>query len=191
MADRFNTIVHDWDAEEAESYFRYAGYRARNASEPLREAGRELRRRVDRAFATQGGSDGDPWQDLKKSYKPRKQRTYGHTYPILHGRGGLRDKATLPSTTKTSSSAEGGYLIYSVNHPHAEWQSTEQTITGQKKDGKQSTYIKPARPFVVLTEEYQEEVEGMFSDWLDDIRDANPARSGADVSPFRGFSAWL
>lgn len=191
---RFDTVVYEWDQAEAEAFFRYAGYKARNASEPLREAGRAIRREVDEAFRTEGESVGHPWADLKESYKPVKMARYKRStpYPILHGKGTLRTKATLPSAVKVRSSADGGRLVYSVDSPYAEWQSTEQGITDVNAKGDISYYLKPARPFVVIHPELREEIEDGFRDWLDELKAANRSRRNTDmVNPFRGLSSWL
>lgn len=169
-------VIHSWDDRDAEGYFVYAGYKARDARQPLRDAGRLVLRHVKRAFT----EEGPGWQDLSEKYQLQKQKKWGFVYPILVAsdalnQDGLKSHATRASAISVRSSADGGHLTYTVDKDYA--------AAHNEGEGKM-----PQRQFLDLDFDLIERVDEIFLDWLDDTRGANRRRRGDAVNPFQGVT---
>jgi hypothetical protein len=72
MADKWEMRVHDG---ELQAWFKYAGYKARDAREPFRRIAFEvILPAIEEQFATEGDRSGDFWEDLTEPYGMYKAR---------------------------------------------------------------------------------------------------------------------
>lgn len=159
------------DDATAQAWFDYAGYKIRDARQPLRRVAFEvIRPGIVEQFKTEGMRTGG-WQQLRYPYAVWKMEMVGDK-PILEfsGKGKRRMLAlTAFKVHKTS-------LIYNPNDPgYMHWHQT-----GGYKPGKP-----PQRQIVTITTQDKAQIEAIFMEWLDSLRLSNKARPN-DVGGFTG-----
>lgn len=169
-------LIWSYDDDDARAFFEYAGYKARNPSEPLRTSGRRLLSHINETFAAQGAYDGqEPWAQLRPYYAKRKLATWGPR-PILVASGRLRGVAKAPARIRIErdiGGGSGGELLYELEAPFY-GELLQDGFTAVAPNGK--TVEVPARPFVNITPHFVEGVEFTFRTWLEEIRARNRAR---------------
>lgn len=170
MADWVKAELND---EILKEWFAYAGYKVRDAREPFREiAYTVIRPGIQEQFATEGDRSFGGWQELSEGYALRKLKDVGPK-PILQRSGELKmamEAFDAYHFHKESMSYEPEAPAYAANHQHG----TERMV---------------ARPIVEWTVEDDEQVELIFSSWLDDLKFSNRRRvnTGGFVTSFPGF----
>jgi phage gpG-like protein len=170
-------IVFRLDTDDAEAFFDYAGYKARNLTEPLNRAADTISAAIMDAFITEGASTGRPWAQLSKS---RVGERRGLEHPILRWTDDLFDAAT--GADAFSIGHTGPYSAALRYHVDLDYAAAQQKGGWVDAGGNQHP---PARPFVVFTAAVQREVQDHFREWLDDLRDRNRRRADRPVSfPF-------
>jgi hypothetical protein len=180
----FDEVVYELDTDDAERFFEYAGYMARRIETPLHRVRRSLLERIEECFDQERSPDGVPWDDLAPSYKTEKESIYGHIYPMLVGDGTLRRKAISPRSTSISNFGGEGELDYYLDVEYAAaqnfggwWDSGGIDSHGDPTPARQHP---PPRPFFDLAG-FDHIVEGIFFEWLEEIKAGNKSRRGLDL----------
>lgn len=162
-------IIYDLDTREAEAFFEYAGFRARNMRDPLQRVGNRLLHHVNLTFATEGGWVAHPWPELNPKYAAWKLSQVGER-PMLVFTGQLRREAISRRRLRIEASYGHGRLRYTLDRPaYAEY---HQDGEGRNK----------RRPFVVINRELVEEVELVFREWLEELKGLNVSRRGLNLT---------
>ena len=155
----------DIDTAQADAYFAYAGYKIRDAREPLRRSMLEVvfpavREQLD----TAGAHAGTPYQPLTTPYRGWKERHYPGQ-PILRLTGDMERELFDPLSYRVTSDE----LIYRPKDPKVAYHQTGRNVSG--KGG----YM-PARPPVALSADDIGQIDDIFTEWLDELRLGNRAR---------------
>lgn len=167
-------LVYRLDERQAEAFFTYAGFRARNLSEPLRRAGRRLLHHVNLTFATEGAWIGEEWPELDPTYAAHKLADVG-AKPMLVYSGELRRDAISDRTLRIEQHGEGATLVYSLANRKA---AAHQYGGWVDEKGREHP---PARPFFEVTPELVEGIETDFRIWLEEIKGVNARRRHLDL----------
>lgn len=166
--------VWEADTQRTEEFFQYAGYRARDMHEPLRESAKDLLDQTKAAFDTEGESLwGVRWEEVSVAWRKRKQKKGGTAEMLLRFNDNLIDAATgrggLPNpihVTATRMDYVLRFPVYAAVHQFGWW---DKNI--------------PARPYVAITEELELATTQHFLWWLEDIKAQNRLRSRITTSP--------
>lgn len=176
-------VAYTLDDDQARRFFEFAGFRARNLSDPLRRAGATLLHHIARTFETEGDWIGHPWPLLDEGYAAWKEQ-HAPGRPMLVLTGLLRRMAISRSAVHVT----GNQLSWTVNLPYAHIQQEGATwMTLRKVGGKFRPHVAhiPARPFVQVTPGLVEAIEQDFRVWLEELKSVNRARSGLSIpNPF-------
>lgn len=153
-------VVFHVDTDQAERFFAYAGYRARHLREPLTRAGGALTDHILRTFESEGASVGEPWDELSKR-QLRWRAKHGYpAHPILQ----VTHTLIRAAISNRAKRIEGDALHYHLEHPV--YAAAHQYGGWVDEKGHEHP---PARPFVVVTEELDAEIEYRFSEWIDEV----------------------
>lgn len=127
-------------------------------TEPLIESLELVQLETLNNFASEGGrtSEGQ-WEPLKPSYEKWKISRVGGG-PILHLEGELIDAVDDPEAIVILSDNEAAYIIDDEKAP---W---HQSGRERSKGGRL-----PARPILPDEQFFQEPIEQIFDDWLEDV----------------------
>jgi hypothetical protein len=161
----------DIDIATADAYFLYAGYKIRDAREPLRDVMHEvvwpaIRGQLDE----KGARSGAPWQELSEEYGAWKELRYPGE-PILRLTGAMERSLFDPFSYRVTMQN----LTY---RPLDEKVSWHQTGAERSRGGRL-----PQRVIVELTVEDYETVDDIFTEWLDELRTANARRGPLGTPP--------
>ncbi len=172
----------EWDDRQADAFFAYAGYKARNPAEPLRAAGSRLLTHINRTFQAEGAYDGaDPWEPLNADYAMEKLAKFG-VRPVLVASGKMRREAISRRRIKVSNDADGGTLNYELHNPvFAEFHQDGATQTAYNHRGEPYQITLPSRPFVRITPQLSEQIEFEFRLWLEQIKSRNRRRASLNL----------
>lgn len=159
----------DVDTALADAWFEYAGYHIRDAREPLRRSMLEvvfpaIREQLD----TSGAHAGTPYEPLADEYGAWKELAYPGE-PILR-------------LTHDMERALFDPLSYRVTRDLLEYRPRDFKVAYHQEGreaGAKGGYM-PARPPVALSVGDVEEIETIFTDWLDELRVTN-RRRGSDT----------
>lgn len=168
-------LVYRLNTRQAEAFFQYAGFRARNLGEPLRRAGRRLLHHINLTFATEGGWAGEEWLPLSPRYAARKLREVG-ARPILVWSGTLRREAISEKRIRVVQHGDGASLVYDLEYPA--YAAAHQYGGWMDEEGREHP---PQRAFVQITDELVDLVEEDFRVWLDEIKGVNARRRHLDL----------
>jgi phage gpG-like protein len=158
----------DVDDKQAIAFFEYAGYKTRDAREPLRKVAMEvIYPGIVEQFEEEGARTGG-WQPLNKKYLKQKAKDGYGDKPILERTGEMKDALLDPEAFHVYKTK----LTYRPNAPdRAVWH----------QQGRDDENYMPARPWLVITEEDNAQIRDIFTDWLDELRTSNPRRGGTEV----------
>lgn len=175
-------VIVRLDDADAEAWFEYAGYKARNLTVPLRQAADILLASVMRAFLTEGRSTGRQWKRLSES---RIRERGGSSHPILRWEDDLFDAATHPRAAHVRHvGAHGARLLYSVDVDYAAAHQFGGYQSVNLETGEVSEHP-PPRPFVVVTRRMQQAWQQQVVEWLDDLKSRNARRADRPLAlPF-------
>lgn len=171
------------DTDEAERFFEYSGYRARDMREPLYDSGEKLISHIEDTFWEEGANVGNPWPEVSEDWRKAKDKKGGTAIFLLRFTDDLINAAT---SRKSLYWGTGDALIYEVDIDYADVHqegASFVTPTGGYAEI-------PPRPFVVVTEELEMEVTDIFYDWLERLHNENARRSkggGSNPLAFRGI----
>ena len=175
-------LVYELHTAQAQAFFEYAGFRARNMGEPLRRAGRRLLHHINLTFATEGEWAAEFWPKLSEPYATRKREAVGER-PMLVFEGTLRSRAISRRAIRVTQHADGGELSYELDtpvyapaHQYGGWWDD-----GNPKTGREPSQHPPARPFVGITDELVQLIEEDFRVWLNEIKGVNVRRRSLDL----------
>lgn len=162
-------LIVEIDETLAQEYFDYAGAKIRDAREPFREVMHEvifpaMREQMD----SEGERSGDPWQELSEKYRLWKESSPWGGAPILELTGKM-ERALFDSH---SYRATKDHLTYAPKSDYAHWHQGGGYVEGRP----------PQRKILELIFEDELHIEGIFENWLDELRTANPRRGSADLN---------
>jgi phage gpG-like protein len=171
--DRFTYTIDD---DQARRFFEYAGFRARNLTDPLRRAGRTLLHHINLTFASEGAWVGERWPGLDPEYEEWKAEHYpGRPLLVQSGRM-YRD-----AISERSISVHGNTLRYGFDSRYAGVQQHGAEWTTDR--GHEA--VIPERPFIKVTPGLIEQIENDFRVWLEELKATNRARRSISLpNPF-------
>lgn len=152
-------VIWRVDTQEADRFFAYAGQRARNLRTPLERVGDLLLRHINLTFLTEGEWAGVVWPELSDSWFRRKAKLGYGNEPILQ----MTHNMIRAVLNHRNIEVHGDTLVYHVEHEYA---AAHQY--GGWFDAKGNQHP-PERPWLVLNEWFDREVEFRFSQWIDEI----------------------
>lgn len=169
MADLFLDI--QVDDTEAQNYFTYAGYRARDMRIPLSRVLLEVvLPGVEEQFESEGGRSGG-WKPLDDKYLGDKIND-GFPPDILIRTGEMRRKFL---------GLDGGPKPWRITHDTLDYFVDDPKATLHQQGGWVAGRP-PQREIVVLTPDDYAGIEHIFAEWLDDLRVTNARRGMPDPS---------
>lgn len=158
------------DTSQIDQWVVFAGYKARDAREPIREALEHVVvPAIDEQIASQGSRSGDPYPDLSTKYMSDKIEEYGFAYPMLIASGQMMKD--LHDDTAIRVFRDHGY--YRPKNDYMQYHQEGGWIEGRP----------PQRVILDLITEDYDEIQDIFEAWLAELRDTNRARRGAGVMP--------
>lgn len=166
MADIILSI--DVDVAEAEAYFEYAGYHARDMRDPLKRVLDDvILAGIAENFETEGGRVGG-WEPVSDPWLKYKMK-HGYHLETLQQTGDMRR-----------------YML-GLDFPNEPWHITQESLDYQVHMDRAiyhqaGTGRMPMRRIVVVTPEDYDAIEDIFSRWLDDLRTKNARRGAANAS---------
>lgn len=150
------------DEQKAQEYFTYAGYKIRDARDPLRDTMlRVVWPAIREQLATEGARGGTPWPELSAKYAAWKDLHYG-VLPVLYLEGAMWDALFDRQSYRVTRES----LRYRPRNDYAHWHQDGGYIPGRP----------PQRTIIDLIPEDYDQVEIIFQDWLDELRVTNRAR---------------
>lgn len=177
MADGLEWSFDEVGTDDLESFFEYAGYKARDMRAPLSDTADYISFTVLAQFESEGAFRSGGWLPLDEDYEEWKLVKGGGdmilqlTPALLHGEpGDPRDDYMMNtllnpiSWTVTSHDA-----IWHPDSDRAAW--NHMGAVDRRRGG-----TLPSRPILDLNETDYEFIEDIFYEWLDELRTANPAR---------------
>lgn len=155
----------DVNAETAIAWFDYAGYRIRDARNPMREVMLDVvwpavRGQLD----SQGARGGDPWQALSAQYQAWKDANYPGR-PILVLTGKMEEQLFNPLSFHTTRDS----LVYKPESDYLHWH----------QDGGYEEGRPPQRVVLDLIPEDYEKIQIIFDAWLFELANANIRRTAS------------
>lgn len=158
------------DTHEVDEFFAFAGFKARDQRDPLRESIEDVvHPAIKKQIASQGTRSGEPYQPLNEEYELRKIEDWGFAIPILVASGQM-----LQDLTSDTS--------YRVFKSHA-WYRPESEYAHYHQQGGRQRGRPPKRVILNLVPEDYEKIQDIFEAWLAELRDANRARRGRGSMP--------
>lgn len=163
-------LTIDIDDALAKEYFDYAGYKIRDARDPLKQVMHDvifpaIREQLD----TEGMRSGDPWPALNEKYREWKELNYPGE-PILRLTGALESELFAYHSYYITRSA----IHYEPQSDYGHYHQTGGYVYGRP----------PQRVILDITGEDEVMIEGIFELWLDELRTFN-RRRGAPIETFR------
>lgn len=159
MPDLFLSI--EVDDEEAEAYFDYAGYHARDLRRPLIRAMVEIViPGIDEQFDTEGARSGG-WRPVTDNWFRHKLKHATYLTTLMFD-GDMRKEATSPTNIEVTRDGEADFVI-------------DSDVARYHQSGMGNN---PVRELIVWTPDDEEEFSDIWGDWLDDLRVANARRHG-------------
>lgn len=171
----FDKLIWEYSDHEAQEFFAYAGYKARNLRTPLQRAGSALLHHINLTFATEGRAALQAWPPLARGYAQQKLKEWGDR-PLLVASGQMRSKAISRQRLRVS----GDELVYSMTSPAFAVLHQEGGEGGVTKDGR-PFQRPPRRAFVVITPSLVDSIEHVFAEWLEDLKGMNRRRRDIDL----------
>jgi len=172
-------ISYDVDDDEVQEYFTYAGYRARDMRDPFRRTLSLIHSIASANFFTEGGLVGG-WEPLTPRYAKWKARTHGSRPMLVLSPGApLRRAATSQGTVNKT-----GLRYRPTARNQDGFDYAEPIYLGRVDGGGPHDSEMAARPwFDPEDQEFLDNVEAIFYEWLDDVRSRNRRRTGEAVRP--------
>lgn len=159
----FVILSTDIDAGLAEAWFEYAGYKIRDAREPLDDVmHRVVWPAIREQLRTEGVRSGEKWPGLSTKYESWKIQRYPGE-PMLRLTHDM-EKALFDSRSYRVTSDS---LVYRPNDEKVAW---------HQEGADRERNVLPQRTIVELITEDYEDIEGIFQNWLDELRTANIRR---------------
>jgi hypothetical protein len=159
----------DIDTALAQAYFDYAGYHVRDARPPLTDVKNFVIIPAIRGqLSSRGVRGGKPYEPLSLDYEKRKAADGYGMEPILR-RTGAMEMALFDEDAFHITSQ---HLDYEPDSEYAFWHQVGGYVFGRP----------PQREIIVLTTSDAEEIEDIFTIWLDDLRTANTRRGVPDAN---------
>lgn len=150
------------DDAKAQEFFNYAGYKIRDAREPLRDTMLQVVWPAIRdQLASEGRRSGNPWPELSDKYREWKELNHG-SLPILYLEGDMWDALFDRNAYRVTRER----LTYHPQNDYAHWHQEGGYIEGRP----------PQRTIIDLIPEDYDEIDMIFQDWLDELRTTNRAR---------------
>ncbi len=171
----FDKLIWEYSDHEAQEFFAYAGYKARNLRTPLQRAGGALLHHINLTFATEGVHALAAWPPLSRGYARQKIKEWGDR-PMLVASGRMRSKAISRQRIRVVDDE----LVYSMTSPAFAVLHQDGGGEGVRKDGR-SYQRPPRRAFVVITPSLVDSIEAVFVEWLDDLKGMNRRRRDAGM----------
>jgi hypothetical protein len=172
--------------ERAQAYFDYAGFHVRSMTSPFRMIANLVNWHVQEQFDTEGYHLSGGWPELHPSTK-RSRGDDGH--PILVREGVLERNVTA----RPARGAEfggglrygNGWLTFRPDGGHqdvdlVEVHSEGRGATGTNRDGVPTGEM-PPRPIWETPADFDDELNAILSEWLDDLKRFNARRAGLDL----------
>lgn len=158
------------DTHQVDDWFVYAGYKARDAREPLRESIQNVVVHAAREqILSEGSRSGQPYEALNEEYELEKIEAVGFAHPILVRTGKmLRDLDDRTAVRVHMHSAH-----WNPYNDYLHWHQTGGYVEGRP----------PQRVVVALTTEDYEDIQDIFENWLTDLRHTNRRRTGPAELP--------
>jgi hypothetical protein len=171
----------DVDDSEAQAYFDYAGYHARDMRDPLRDVLHQvILPGIFEQFESEGDRSGG-WQPLTERWEQYKMRK-GAIPMILQFHGDMRDEML----------GLDGSEPWRITHDELNYAVHDKKATLHQQGGWEPGRP-PQREIIVITAEDDEHIEFIFTEWLDELRVANFRRGGVavDVRPSAPQNIWV
>lgn len=165
-------LVTIWesDARQTEAFFEYAGYKARDMREPLRESASDFMDSVQDAFDTEGASvEGFRWPEVSAAWRRQKDKRGGTAELLLR----FNDKLIEAATSGRSVHVTQTHMEYILRFP---------AYAAVHQFGWPGKNI-PPRPYIAVNQELEEKVRQNFLWWLEETKAANARRSKIYTSP--------
>lgn len=165
------------DDREVINFFEYAGYKTRDARDPLSKVAYEvIYPGIQIQFITEGARTGG-WQSLSTMYEKQKAADGYGAKPILERTGAMKKDLLDISAFRVTRTS----MHYHPRDTHrvAEYGSGEYAEYLQQ--GRYDEHYMPPRPWLVVTPEDERKIYDIFYEWLDELRTANRSRRGTAV----------
>lgn len=162
------------DDSDAQSFFNYAGYHARDMRDPLEDV---LHLIIGPGIVEQfeenppGGHRAGGWLPLKESYLAAKVAG-GYDHRTLIRTDAMRAELIADIESARVTKDELHFIATDPKVPYHQY--------GRSGGGRGG--VMPARPIVVWTHEDDEKATAIFELWLDRLREANARRGAVDSS---------
>lgn len=165
---------------QAQAYFDYAGYKVRDAREPLRQIMHDVVwNAIGKQLDSEGSRGGRPYDQLSDDYLERKIREGYGGQPILRRTGAMAGRNIGDRTgalfAPDSYIVTRTRLIYDPELADAEVDYTNWHQTGGYEFGRP-----PQREILVLIRDDVDSMQDIMTEWLDDLRTANRNRGATD-----------
>lgn len=168
MAVSFISV--DVDDSRLQEFFAFAGYKARDLRDPLRESMDDVViPAIREQIFSQGERSGQPYDPLNEEYELEKIDAVGFAVPILVRSGQMLADLTADSSYRVFKD----HAVYNPESDYAHWHQTGGTTKGRP----------PRRVILNLIPEDEEHIQRIFEAWLAELRDANRARRGSGQMP--------
>lgn len=182
-------VQYEVDADQAERFFEYAGYKIRREmGRPTKAAASLMQSILDEQFATEGEVFPSPgyqgWAPLSKATIESK----GHDI-IMYDSGLMHEKAEHAVrsgsdwvTMEIDRYTKDGHWLVEIHNEGREPQ--------MQVNSKGETYMDkgmPARPIWETTEKFEEEVEFIYWSWLAELKQGNTRRATRPLESLVGF----
>jgi phage gpG-like protein len=145
---------------EVDEWFVYAGYHVRDARSPLR---RSFNMVILPSIKARMENEGyGEWEDLTEEYLARKIADGYGGKPILERTGkGKRDIFSTPPVVHQDE------MMWAPDNDYMHWHQSGGYVEGRP----------PQRTWLELDVDDEEQIDGIFQTWLDELADHNSRRS--------------
>lgn len=167
-----------------EAFFEYAGYKVRDMREPLQDTADYIQSTILFQFESEGAYRSGGWTPLEERYQAWKEAKGGGDMILqlepflLHSDPGTPEdnKMMVPLLDPSAWDITLLEAVYEPDSTRAGWHQTG--VDYRRRGG-----ALPARPILDLDEEDYLFIEGVFEDWLDELRSNNASRIGPATLP--------
>jgi hypothetical protein len=175
LSDGFVNFELDFHSK-ADQFFEYAGFRARDMRDPMRQTANALLHYERLIFDSEGVALlGHRWQELAPKYKAWKDASAYAGRPILQLTRELYHEAISRHNTHVGKD----FFSYEVPVEHGVWhQEGDPSRTARLRDGRIVPNPLPQRQWFEWDEIMHDQAETIFHDWLEGLMHRNTRRSG-------------